>query len=244
MCFINQPIYNISNTNIIIITKDDSQITIYSNCIYNEYDDNIMIIPVPNPETISFLNLDSINGLLLEDIIDNTDDTDYIVDNYYTKLYNNIDDLLIDKEFSLSTKCMNELMSYSGSTKNNQSNKLWGFIVCKLNKGNVKYLPIVYKHKMITNHSFIPTRAYYKIESYNNYFFNSYNYYWNHNISLINNKENIILNSISSDRFSKKLNLPVNLAFNNILNLKNNINIEKYIIKGYQLNIDFFIYNL
>lgn len=243
MCYIGQPIYNISNTKIICIKNGDEQITIYSNCIYNNYDNNVMIIPVPNPETVSFISLDSMNELLLEEIINDSNDENY-VDNYYTKLYNNIDELLNDADFSLSNKCINELMNYSGSTTNNKSNKLWGFIVCKLNKGNIKYLPFAYKHKMISNHLYIPTRAYYKIESIYYYFVDNYNnYYWNHNISLINTKENILLNSIATNITSKKLNLPVNLAFNNILNLKNNINIESYIIKGYQLNIDFYIYN-
>lgn len=251
MCFIGQPINYISNTKIIIIANSSEQITIYSNCINNIYDDNVMIIPVPNPESVSFIDIDSINSLLLEYIIDNDkDDSDYIIDNYYTKIYNNIDELLNanNKDFLLSSYCINELHSYSGSTSN--SNKLWGFIVCKLNKGNIKYMPIAYKHKMITNHAYIPTRVYYKSEYLYSYiniyeYLPFYNYYsWDHEICLINTKGTVLLNSISSERSNKKLNLPINLSFNNILNLKNNINIEKYIIKGKQLNIDFFIYNL
>lgn len=248
MCFIGQPINNISNTKIIVIVNNSEQITIYSNCINNIYDDNVMIIPVPNPETVSFIDLDSINSLILEDIVDTSDNENYIIDHYYTKIYNNIDDVLRanDKDFILSTECIKELINYSGSTV--KSNKLWGFIVCKLNKGNIKYMPLAYKHKMITNHSYIPTRCFYKFESLYNYFYEYiplFNYYyWNHEICLINTKGTVLLNSISTDRAFKTLKLPINLSFNNILNLKNNINIEKYIIKGKQLNIDFFINNL
>lgn len=241
MCFIGQPIYSISNTKIIIISDNDQQITIYSNCINNNYDDNVMILPVPNPETVSFIDITKIDNDLLDNILEDEINNNIITSEYYTKLYYDIDQ--INKDFIISDECLKELKTYSGT--NICSKKLWGFIVCKLNKGNIKYIPFAYKHKSIINHSYIPTRVHYKIESYYylSYFYsNSYN--WNHTIYLVNIKGTILLNIIAENIEDKQITLNNKLLLNQTLNLKNNINIEKYIIKGSQMNIDFFIYNL
>jgi hypothetical protein len=246
MCFIGQPIYSISDTKIIIISDNNDQITIYSNCINNIYDDNVMILPVPNPETVSFIDITKIDNDLLDNILEDEINNNVTICDYYTKLYYNIDQLIEanNKDFIISNECIKELKTYSGT--NICSKNLWGFIVCKLNKGHIKYTPFAYKHKSIINYSYIPTRVYYHIQHYNYYlsYFYSNSYNWNHTIYLVNIKGTILLNIIAENIEDRQIILNNKLLLNQTLNLKNNINIEKYIIKGSQMNIDFFIYNL
>ena len=59
MCIILEEIKNISNTEIFIsIDKIGSrELVIYKTCIENDDENNFMIIPVPNPDTVKFYNL-------------------------------------------------------------------------------------------------------------------------------------------------------------------------------------------
>ena len=84
MCIIINPIETIYNTKIIIsINNKLEQLTIYSNCINNKDKINYMILPVPNPNTLEFINIDlsTLNNLTQYNFSDN---------NIHCKEYENI----------------------------------------------------------------------------------------------------------------------------------------------------------
>ena len=230
MCIIINPIDTIYNTKIIISINDElEQLTIYSNCINNKDKINYMILPVPNPNTVEFINIDlsTLNNLTQHNFID---------DNIYIKQYTNIilyksyNELISNELFNLD-KYINELINYS--------NKLWGFIVCQIDIGNFQYMPLCYKHKMIVSHIFIPTKKIYLAQSINNYD-------WNHVIYLINVASSIVLSSLASCIDYYIINDEYDLTIDNKYILGKYLNIDKFFIniKNSNFNIDFYNFYL
>jgi hypothetical protein len=63
MCIINDPA-DVSSTKILVAPNSEnySQITVYSNEV-NTMSDNLMILPVPHPNTIKLINLENYNDI-------------------------------------------------------------------------------------------------------------------------------------------------------------------------------------
>jgi hypothetical protein len=247
MCIITNLIENISDTKIIVnINNQLEQLTIYSNSINNINTNNYMILPVPNPDTVEFLNIDikTLNNLSQHQFFD-TKDTNELL---YFRQYNNItlcksyDELrtfLNNKNVNIYTMCIKHLNNYSG--------KLWGFIVCQLSVGNFQYMPLCYKHKMMVSHIYIPTKKWYSFDFYDNInkqFKLSINYDWDHYIYLINTTPSILLSSLSTNREYYTINDEHELIIDDKYNLGKYINIDKHFInsKKSNLNIDLFIF--
>jgi hypothetical protein len=230
MCIIINPIETIYNTKIIIsINNKLEQLNIYSNCINNKDKINYMILPVPNPNTLEFIN---INLSTLNNLTQHTFYDDNIPCKEYENiiLYKSYNELLSNKLFN-SEKLITELLNYS--------NKLWGFIVCQINIGNFQYMPLCYKHKMIVSHIYIPTKKFYLAQSINNYD-------WNHVIYLINVASSSVLSSLASCIDYYIINDESDLTIDNKYILGKYLNIDKYFIniKNSNFNIDFYNFYL
>jgi hypothetical protein len=59
MCIISEPVEDVSKTKILVGVNSDftKQITVYSNDVENYSESNAMILPVPNPQSVKFINL-------------------------------------------------------------------------------------------------------------------------------------------------------------------------------------------
>jgi hypothetical protein len=233
MCFITNKINYISNIQTLVhINELSEQLTIYSVCIDNYNQDNYMILPVPNPKPLDFLNIDIniINQLTQHNCFNN------ILCNYNNiEILESYNELMIFlKQTFVINKCYQELKNYS--------NKLWGFIVCKLNIGNYQYIPLCYKHKMIVSHSYIPTKKCYMLK--NHIILNNNYYYWDNTIYLLNSIPSILLSSLSTKNDYYIINSENNIIIDNKYNLGNYISVDKYIIKNNicMFNIDLFNY--
>jgi hypothetical protein len=179
MCLINTEIENVSNNKILVAPNADKtrQIIIYSNYINNISESNAMIIPVPLPHTIKFINLGNYNNIFEEcekcfynpnklksfNYSTNTFNTRedslsldvFNIENYKVSLAMNLDQLSkVDKnifELNNNLKQILEMYYYQ---------PYWGFIICKLDIGIKFYHPFAFSHEIIDNKIYIPTRNY------------------------------------------------------------------------------------
>lgn len=189
MCLISLPIKNLAKTKIFVGTNKNKteQITVYSNVVDNISNNNAMILPVPYPETIKFINLSnyknifsdcasmvysnarSFKGNYLSASFTNSDSRTlevFNVGSYKVSLAKSFHELKnVDTTvFELSPNC-EELL------KKTYVENYWGFIICKLSKGKEEYHPFAYSHKIVNNKVFIPTKHYHQhdIMSVKNY---------------------------------------------------------------------------
>ena len=57
MCIISLPIQQVDTTKIFVAVEESTQLIVYSNTIENYTNNNAMILPVPNPSSLKFINL-------------------------------------------------------------------------------------------------------------------------------------------------------------------------------------------
>lgn len=176
MCIISNPVESVSQTKIFVGPNKnlERQITVYSNQVNNVSESNAMILPVPHPSTVQFIDLSNYKHLFtdLDEVFYKTEstlrstnslyfstDSDKLqvfnVGSYKVSLALGLNDLTrVDKSvFSLSSGCYDLLKSSYDST--------FGFIICKLAKGLENYHPFAYSHQMIKpGQLFIPTKHY------------------------------------------------------------------------------------
>lgn len=178
MCIISDEIIAVSDTKIFVAPDPNKQrqYVCYSNSVINAVNSNIMILPVPNPQTLQFIDLTNYKDIF--DICNehfhdpnpsfNDDEGVYRlscnstgtlhvlnVGSYSVSVGMCLDDLLrVDKSvFVLSDELIDVMKKY-------YSGSFWGFIVCKLKKGPEKYHPLAYSHDIYNGKIFIPTRHY------------------------------------------------------------------------------------
>jgi hypothetical protein len=176
MCIINSEIESVSKTKILVgLSKDKKrQITVYSNIVNTPVSNNFMVLPVPYPESVQFINLSDYKKLFddcascfysnergMEESF--SFNNSYSMPNsklevlnigsYKVSLAMSLDDLKrVDKSvFELSSGCSNVL-------EKTYKEKYWGFIICKLSKGNEEYHPFAYSHNMLDKQVFIPCK--------------------------------------------------------------------------------------
>ena len=158
MCIISDKVNNISSTKIFTIPSKNGkrQLTIYSNTVSTP-ESNVMCLPVPNPSSIRFENVPStifnqchksfnINKSICNDLF-----STFYNSSYNAIIVRSINDINNQNGFILTDKVVDFL-------KKNYSN--FGFILCKLKKGNATYKPLAYSHD-IQNSIFCPTKHYY-----------------------------------------------------------------------------------
>ena len=181
MCLINTEIQQVSNTKILVSPNSikNRQLVIYSNYINNVSESNALILPVPLPHTIQFMDLSGYNDIF-EDcakcfynpnktksfIYTNSFNTRredseplkvFNVGSYKVSIAMNLEQInQIDKrvfELSDGLKQTLDMFYYQ---------PYWGFIICKLTNGPESYHPIAYSHDIIDSKIYIPTRSYHK----------------------------------------------------------------------------------
>jgi hypothetical protein len=178
MCCISLEVEAVSDTKILVgLSKDKKrQITIYSNKVDTPVSNNAMILAIPHPESVEFINLNNyknifddcescfFNETMLQgsrgalSYLNESDSFNkklevFNVGSYKVSLAMNLDDLKrVDASvFELSKGC-NELLEKT------YREKYWGFIICKLNAGKEEYHPFAYSHNLLGKQVFIPTK--------------------------------------------------------------------------------------
>lgn len=183
MCLISTEIESVSNTKIFVAPNADNtrQLVIYSNYVNNvSGETNAMVLPVPLPQTIKFIDLSNYKNLF-EDCAkcfynpakNLNFSTSYStnsfnlrgekplqvfnVGSYKVSLAKNLEQIqrVDPKIFKLSSGLKQTLETF-------YYQPYWGFIVCKLNSGPESYHPFAYSHQIIDSKIYIPTRHYHQ----------------------------------------------------------------------------------
>lgn len=206
MCIFSNIIINVDDTNIFCGVNNNrtKQIIIYSNKV-NTNNDNVMILPVLNPETIKFHDLSYYPNFFNDCYY--SFEIQYFCDGFGGSIKNNclkveksgsyLYSLAMNKEdikrvdvgtFDINVELDNLLDEYEG----------YGFIICKMMNDEIKYEPLCYSHN-IDNEIFIPTRHYH-MESKEDTDIKD-NEEWKHNIYL----HNIDYDNLISEKIENKL---------------------------------------
>ena len=269
MCMIDLAVVDIQNTKLFIgLDKEKQrQITIYSNEVNNISKKNTMILPVPFPSTVKFHNLSGYKDIfddcskcfsVSSATLGSTYGTSlgssgklkvFSVGSYRASLAMKLSDLdNVDRSlFSISLDMKKVLNKYYGNS--------FGFIICCLEDGDVKYHPFAYSHK-ITGKVFIPTRHYH-VHSPDG---NPYGFYgadgtmntpsslgdakygdWDHQIYLYNVSPNSNISQMEDDDYTFKWNGKNNIDVKRLdgFNLDFNCrNFSKVNITGKKINSD------
>ena len=185
MCLISDDIESVSNTNILVAPNYNNtrQLVVYSNYINNISESNAMVLPIPLPQSIQFIDLSGYKNLF--------DDCakcfynphkSFLNNSFSTKSYNTKDDSPLPlplQVFNVGSYQVSIAMNLE-QIKNVDSKVFilsptlkqtletfyyqpyWGFIICKLNSGPEMYHPIAYSHQIIDSKIYIPTRHYHQ----------------------------------------------------------------------------------
>lgn len=183
MCMISKEVETVNDTKIFcgLNTNKTKQFTVYANKVNNVSDNNAMVLPVPFPESVTFHDLSN-----YKKFFDDCDDCFYLpqpkslgfrgvmsnsysmndsfksktlevfnVGSYKVSLAKSLQDLrrVNVNVFDLSSG-LEEIL------KQNYANSHFGFIICKLVRGNESYHPFAYSHKIFNAKVFIPTKHY------------------------------------------------------------------------------------
>jgi len=177
MCLISTEIESVSNTKILVAPNHNNtrQLTIYSNFVSNVSESNAMVLPVPLPQTIEFINLSGYKNLFEDcancfynpnrsygygnvnsyDVEDGKALQVFNVGSYQVSVAMNLEQIsrVNSQVFELSPGLNQTLQTF-------YYQDYWGFIICKLNSGPESYHPFAYSHQIIDNKIYIPTRHY------------------------------------------------------------------------------------
>lgn len=180
---ISTEIKSVANTNILVAPNYNNtrQLTIYSNNVNNVSKSNAMVLPVPLPQTLQFIDLSTYSDIFKEcakcfynphiaksatlsftnaKSVSLSDDKPlevFNVGSYKVSVAMNLEQVeRADKKvFILSDGLKQTLNTF-------YYQPYWGFIICKLNAGQESYHPFAYSHQIIDNKIYIPTRHYHK----------------------------------------------------------------------------------
>ncbi len=175
MCIIAREVESVGSTKIFVApdSKREYQLTVYSNLIENETDNNAMILPVPNPNTVTFMEIypsffndcsdcfkiDHGRSKSFDDGARSCRETLEVhrVGGYLASIAKSLDEIKqADKSvFDIPEDCIKVLNGYPSS---------YGFIICKLEKDKKEYHPFAYSHAMYYDILFIPTKHYHAIK--------------------------------------------------------------------------------
>jgi hypothetical protein len=225
MCLISDDIETVSDTNILVSTNIDNtrQLIVYSNYINNISQSNAMVLPVPNPSTLKFIDLSNYKNLFNDcnncfydpnatysysnkSISTNGTLNVFSVGSYQVSVAMNLNQIQnINKNIFNLSNGLNEML-------NKYYNKsFFGFIICKLNSGKEKYHPLAYSHKIIDSKIFIPTKHYHQEVKHTQIFQGSYfdkrQNNFNQNYSLLNNTHSSYISNNQIFSNNKSLNI-------------------------------------
>lgn len=154
MCIINNNVDNISTKILAFPSKDGKrQFTVYSNTLSN-LTSNLICIPVPNPQSLRFENIDSDIFNQCGSSFQNTTNkttNNTTNDSYTVTFINSINDL---HQSGLKPGIIAFLKT---------SYPTFGFLLLTLKMGNITYTPFAYSHD-IQNKLFFPTKQYMELD--------------------------------------------------------------------------------
>lgn len=160
MCMVSLPA-KLKNTNILVApnTKTGRQLTVYSNDVANKEADNAMVIPVPFPESVEFVDLSGYSKIfadaeksfpkefyrdLSKSYSANSFSRDssrtlevHSVGDYQCSIAMNIDDI---KNVDTSVFKLSDELSLV--LEDHYKSEHWGFIICKLKNNTIKDIGI------------------------------------------------------------------------------------------------------
>ena len=178
---ISTEIQQVSKTKILVSpdSTGSRQLIIYSNYINNISESNAMVLPVPLPHTIKFINLSEYSDLF-DDCAkcfynpsrskslnwstnsfntreDNSPLEVFNVGSYQVSMAMNLDQISrVDQKIFVLSPGLKQTLSMF------YYQPYWGFIICKLGSGPELYHPFGYSHEIIDNKIYIPTRHYHQ----------------------------------------------------------------------------------
>ena len=183
MCLISTEIESVSNTKILVApnSNNTTQLVVYSNYINNISESNAMVLPVPFPQTVRFIDLSGYKDLFEDcakcfynpsksfnfiNSLDSSYSTNtrddkplqvFNVGSYKVSLARNLEQIsrVDSRVFKLSPGLKQILETF-------YYQPYWGFVVCKLNSGPESYHPFAYSHQIIDSKIYIPTRHYHQ----------------------------------------------------------------------------------
>jgi hypothetical protein len=187
MCIILKPVRSVTNTKIFVAPSlpfsTDRQLTVYLNSV-NTLDSNMMILPVPYPDSLKFEKSVMEYKSLFEDLHASLRWLEYLsattrsafspsnrtlpvftVGSYSVSVAQSVQDLnnLNTSVFSLPLDLKHMLEGTYGPSA---SEIPFGFLCCKLRPGLQTYEPIAYSHRRIySNKLFVPTKHYHAQEN-------------------------------------------------------------------------------
>ncbi len=174
MCIITAKVERVSGTNIFVCATDGGrQVLVYSNTVETIVPNNTMVLPVPNPETVQFINLQSYKKFFAdcESSFSEPRDTNYLsrsfaasaslsahtlpvydVGSYNVSVVPTMNDFhRLDPDFFT-------IDPYIPQSLQKKYDSSFGFIICKLRKGQHSYHPLAYTHQIHKDRLlFVPT---------------------------------------------------------------------------------------
>jgi hypothetical protein len=238
MCIIAYEVESVNNTKIFVAPDKDYklQYTVYSNKIANKIENNVMILPVPYPKTVNFIEIGKdffekcdlcFNRVILKSDTCHLSMTDshrklkvHSVGSYLASIAEDCSQIENAERsvFDIPDNVCELLKEYPAH---------YGFIICKLDNNIKEYHPFGYSHQL-DDILFIPTKHYHGhktlIEKYD------------HTIYMYNSSSNSIK---QTSKIKFEVNKLISFKYPKF-NLGEYTNFEKYVIKGLYQNQDFF----
>lgn len=191
MCIITATVSSVDSTNIFVMPSTDKsrQLTVYNNRIATTTK-NLMILPVPYPQSIQFESSIMNYKTLFNDINKSFRKTTlellrsirthetlkiYDIGSYKVSIANSVQDIMnLDKTFFSNPEELYEVL---------QDEYLYpfGFLVCALKEGESAYNPLAYSHSIWKDQLFVPTRHYHPGDMSGNNLY-SFTQDWDHKI--------------------------------------------------------------
>lgn len=198
MCILSATVNKVANTNIFTCAYDDNarQFMVYSNVVDTHVQNNTMILPVPNPHSVEFVNLSkypsffddcaasfskiperSMHLYASRSVASASYEAPlpvFNVGSYKVSVVPHITQFarLDPAHFSIDVDVPNTLHKLYDDT--------FGYLICKLREGNHKYHPFAYTHYIHDNRKlFVPT---YHYHSHEYGYANHNDADWDHNI--------------------------------------------------------------
>lgn len=251
MCIINEPA-EVTQTQIFVAPSADrkSQITVYCNKVMTNSTNNVMVLPVPFPDTLKFIDLSDYKNMFtdlemnfkrweqrsLSYSANSCEDRSYLptidVGSYRITVSPNIP--------QLSKVDPNQFGRIQDHIKNilNKHYFGYGFIICKLIPGKeTEYHPLAYSHKLLNDMLFVPTRHQHNhtsahSSSYHHTIGEEHESDWDHDIYSFNTAMSANNSQLTDQKIHLKLDKFGGFNFGGIKSL------NKYKIKGYYPNQD------
>lgn len=170
MCIISGPIKDVSSTKIFVLPNVDfsRQMTVYSNKV-DTPGNNLMILPVPNSQTIQFHNLEYED--LFQDLMNSVYSRSFSIQasasastrgflqvfehaSYYVSVAHSVEELFqLDTAVFRLTDDLYKFFRHFYDVG-------FGFVCCVLRPGIRNYEPLCYSHAIQGDILFVPTRHY------------------------------------------------------------------------------------